>query len=234
MTAQNIAKLQMEQKTEFNEKRARYHELEALINSAQRAADDAKAEADHIETKIHAPKPYQEAQRWNDQALNLVSKARELQDHRDYDSAIDASTQAIALFNQVSTGYDFARKLAKHSIELSSKPEPFTVHDFEIVRSMLYRFEQAFEQYDLQKLEQMSTLSAERRNLLKMIFQEYRDIEVSISEIAMIASKNSVSATVTITKLQTYTGDQVIPSGHWRQSKIAIYKKGGQWGKINW
>jgi len=234
MTAQNIAEIQLKREAEFNKKRARLRELEDLVSSAQREADGVKAKADDIETKIHAPKPYHEAQRWNKQSLDLVAKAREFKDRRDYDRAIDVLTQAISLFNQVSTGYDFARKLAKDSIELRSKAEPFTDHDFEVVRSQLHRFKQAFEQHDLQKLEQISTLSAERRNLLKMIFQEYRDIEVSISDISMIASENSVLATVTINKLHTYSGDQVIPAGHWRQSKVAIYKKGGQLGKINW
>jgi serine/threonine protein kinase len=234
MTAQNVAKIQIRQEAAFNKKRARLRELESLVSGAQRETDATKTKADDIETKIHAQKPYQDAQSWNKQSLDLVAKAREFKDRRDYDKAIDALTLAISLFNKASTGYDFARKLAKDSIELSSKPEPFTVHDFEVVRSLLHRFKQAFEQYDLQQLEKISTLSAQRRNLLKMIFQEYRDIEVSISDISMIARENTVSATVTINKLHTYSGDQVIPSGQWRQSKVTIYKKGGKLGKINW
>ncbi len=126
------------------------------------------------------------------------------------------------------------RKPSKPKIATVSKLKPLTKEDLGQVRSKLAEFKRAYEQMDLKKLQQISTMSTMRLDILRMVFREYDALELSISDFAMISSKNSASATITILKLTTPRGDQVIPAGHWRQAKIALFKKDSKWGKINW
>ena len=207
---------------------------ETALEKARRNMKKTMVKADSIEAMSHAQDIYKQAQRDNKQAEDLASRALRYKTSANYSEALKAFNAAVALFNRASTSFEEAHILAKKKIDEISQQEPLTKEDLEFVRTRLLEFKKAYEHRDLEKLQQISTMSATRLSILRLIFSQYRALEVSISNFAMITGQNSASATVTITNLITQSGDQVIPSAHWREANISLHKESGEWGKINW
>jgi serine/threonine protein kinase len=232
--ARHEANRQIQKEARTVRQRVEISTLETSLKTAQINLRDTISKADSIESTTYAKQAYRNAQQLKKQAEEMVSKALKHKDGAYYEEAIVAFTEALALFNRASIDFENVYTITKKEIVDSSESRPLTKEDIDYVRAQLKEFKQAYEQQDLKKLQRISTMSAKRLNILKMIFGEYRDLEISISNFAMISDNNSASATVTITKLKTQSGDQVIPSGHWREGRISLYKKGNEWGKINW
>ncbi len=195
--------------------------LEASLKLSRQELKNIKAKADSIEAISNAQQPYRNAQQLYRQAEELTSTALSHKHSANYNEAIAGFKEAITLFNRASTGFENAHSLAREKIAEIPKAKPLTKEDIGHVKSRLMEFKQACEQQDLEKLQQISTMPATRLNILRMIFREYRDLRVSISNFAMISDKHSAAATVTITKLRTQSGDPVIPSEHWKEVKAS-------------
>ncbi|MCP4407769.1 MAG: protein kinase [Gammaproteobacteria bacterium] len=232
--ARNEANRQIQKEARIDRQRVEVNTLEVALKRARRKLRKIMTKIDSNKATTYAQQPYRSAQQLSLQAEDMASKALSHKESTNYDEAIAAFKGAITLFNRASRGFENADTLAKEKIAEISKPKPLTEKDIDYVKTRLMEFKQAYEQQDLEKLRRISTMSATQLNILRMIFREYRALEVSISNFAIISNKNSAAATVTITKLETQSGDQVIPSGHWREAKITLYKKGNEWGKINW
>ena len=101
------------------------------------------------------------------------------------------------------------------------------------LKAILSRFKSAYEEKDVAALEQLSRMDGSRTNLLRMMFQRYSSITVSINQITQVSDQEA-TAVVLINQLVDQDGNRVTVSPILRVTKLQIPRKGSGWGKIMW
>ena len=96
----------------------------------------------------------------------------------------------------------------------------------------LDHFRSAYENRDLNTLQQTTNMDVSRINQLKIMFKAYSTIEID-TEIQNVTDIDA-SAKIVITKLIDTKGKNVKPSPILRETIIRIPKEGNTWGKIQW
>jgi len=226
--------LQRNKEVLAQQQRIQVENSQEAIWAAQDRLAKTRIEADAISALSYAPEPYQQAQQQSRQAEGLLTRAAKLKEKAAYQGALEELDQAMSLFDQANRDLEKARDQAREMIEEQSKPKPLNRDDLITVKDLFHGLKQAYEQKDLNKILEIARLPAEKLILLEQIFEEYRTIEVSISDFSMISSKNIASATLTLEKLINNYGEHVAAGDSWRKTKITIYKEGEDWGKISW
>ncbi len=68
-----------------------------------------------------------------------------------------------------------------------------------------------------------------------MLFRDYAQIEIGISDFTYVEAQKSASATMTIDRLITNSGKSVQAPSSWKQATLTLRSRGGQrWDKIRW
>jgi serine/threonine protein kinase len=214
----------------LKQKRAETKQLRSSIEEAKKQLAAAQVEADNAKANNLATKLYTEAVNKKSQAETFITQSEQYINNSQFDEAITAWRQALPLINQSSDAFEKAHRSAEKKLAGNQ----LTQRDMEVVSELIHNFKLAYEQKDLPKILQMTQMSSERYRLTRRIFNEYRKIEVTISDFKLMAYDNSASAVVTIDKLINFNGDSVTPSDDWKEAKIVVKKRNNQWGKITW
>jgi serine/threonine protein kinase len=202
-------------------------QLQASLDKAETQVVYAQKKANAANARILAAKLYNDAAKTKSLAERLVADSARSYEDGHYDNAISAGNRALRLLEKAARDFDNARQSAR-------KEPPLTARDMEVVSELIYKFKLVYEQKDLPKIRQMTQMSSERYRFITSIFKEYRKIEVTISNLKLMAHDNSASAIVTIAKLINANGDSVIPAKSWKEAKIVVKKRNNKWGKIRW
>jgi serine/threonine protein kinase len=100
------------------------------------------------------------------------------------------------------------------------------------LRDLLDQFKQAYEGQDLETLERLSEMGTDRLGFVRMMFSNYRTIQVSIQSLTVI--DDEASATIIHEVLINNNGETIKPSPILRSARIKIRKTGDRWAKIEW
>jgi hypothetical protein len=85
---------------------------------------------------------------------------------------------------------------------------------------------------NLATLDEISTMSEDRRSFLESLFANYSTIEASLGEIA--STPTGVTTVLRIEKLVLLNGESVPPGSSLRKIRITIPREEDGWGKIVW
>ncbi len=102
----------------------------------------------------------------------------------------------------------------------------------ELLNDALANLKTGYENKDLERLKQITVMSASKASFLRQIFGAYPTIEVEISNRSQ--TDDAASAVVTITKLIDKNGNQVVPGEQWKNANLRLQRDGAGWGKITW
>ncbi|MGI9302757.1 MAG: tetratricopeptide repeat protein, partial [Gammaproteobacteria bacterium] len=105
--------------------------------------------------------------------------------------------------------------------------------DIAFVNGLFMEFKLALEHRNLERLQRVARLSADKHEFIVYLFGRHKVIGVRVSDLAL-EPDGTASATMTIEKLITATGDTVIPAPSWQQSRLITAKEGDSWRKIEW
>jgi serine/threonine-protein kinase len=100
------------------------------------------------------------------------------------------------------------------------------------LREVLEQFKRAYEQEDMATLQKLTEMGSERARNLRVLFENYRTIKVSIVNVSV--TDKGATALVIHDVLIDKNGDMVMPSPMLRSTRIQVRKEGGQWTKIVW
>ena len=81
-------------------------------------------------------------------------------------------------------------------------------------------------------LEEVSTMTPNRRRMLEALFENYTSLEVSLGEI--LEGPTEITATLEITRLINTGGEVVNPVPILRNTRVTIPREGDQLGKVVW
>ncbi|VAX26199.1 Serine/threonine protein kinase PrkC, regulator of stationary phase [hydrothermal vent metagenome] len=98
--------------------------------------------------------------------------------------------------------------------------------------AILSRLTTAYEKKDLRALQKMTQMSKNRTIFLKQIFNNYKTITVSVTDLSIEA--NQANATISITELRTHQNKKTLPPNHWKDAELIIPKDKGHWKKVHW
>lgn len=98
--------------------------------------------------------------------------------------------------------------------------------------AILSRLTTAYEKKDLRALQKMTQMSKNRTIFLKQIFNNYKTITVSVTDLSI--ETNQANATISITELRTHQNKKTLPPNHWKDAELIIPKDKGHWKKVHW
>ncbi|MEC4678014.1 MAG: hypothetical protein VST69_04590, partial [Nitrospirota bacterium] len=98
--------------------------------------------------------------------------------------------------------------------------------------AILSRLTTAYEKKDLRALQKMTQMSKNRTIFLRQIFNNYKTITVSVTDLSIEA--NQANATISITELRTHLNKKSLPPNHWKDAELIIPKDKGHWKKVHW
>ncbi len=110
--------------------------------------------------------------------------------------------------------------------------QPATAVDIKYLENRLKQLKAAYEKKDLSALKSMSQVTAKRAQFLKQIFDNYKTVQVDITNLS--ARAYEAKATLSILELGSFDGNRVFPSSRWKDMKLVFVKEGEVWGKAKW
>jgi hypothetical protein len=154
-------------------------------------------------------------------------------------AAPDKTGAESALPDQAATQKTMPDKVAveqtaastKASGEIVAAAKPSLLQD-QMLRNLLDQLQYFMTRKDLAGLEQISTLSENRRRLLEALFENYTVIEVSLTDVT--GSATAANAVLRINRLVLPNGDVVDPTPLLRTTRITIPREGDKWGRLVW
>ena len=208
--------------------------LRKNADTAAAGAAQARNEARDNGAMNEAQTRYNDAAAQESRAQARMREAEQLATAGKEEQAVKAYDDAAALFLAATNAYRTAggEALAARSRRDSVARAAQEKIDYDIVTNRLQQFKKVYADKDLAELETLTQMSPQRRDFLQRLFDNYDNVHVSISSFAI--NSNSARAVVTIDKLSSKSGDQVIPGDSWKNTEVEMKKNGDQWGQITW
>ena len=100
------------------------------------------------------------------------------------------------------------------------------------LRALLDRFKKAYEAKELHTLETLSEMNGNRKKHVESMFNDYRQIKVSIQNVAMTG--DGATATLVYDILVDKDGSFVMLGHNQRSAQLEVRKEGKDWEKIVW
>jgi len=123
-------------------------------------------------------------------------------------------------------------KAAKQQTQIETRPpERPTQQDIDTVERLLYEFEHAYENKNLDLLKMITDMSVIRLDSVEKVFNRYRSIDITINGYSV--SGKQATAEIQITRLVNLDGtlETQLP---WRTSRLLINKGHNGWQRITW
>ena len=100
------------------------------------------------------------------------------------------------------------------------------------LRDLLDRFKNAYEAKELKTLETLSDMNGDRKKYVQGMFNDYRQIKVSIQNVSMTG--DNATATLVHDILVDKDGSFVMLGHNQRSAQLEVQKEGKEWEKIVW
>lgn len=120
----------------------------------------------------------------------------------------------------------------------SPSPLPVPVHkpilakQDQRVLALLEQLRQSVSEKNFTVLDEISTMSDDRRNMLETLFSSYSQIDTSLGEI--VTTQTGITTVLRIDNLILPSGEPDPPGPSLRKIRLTVPREGDTWGKIQW
>jgi hypothetical protein len=216
----------------------------ALWKSALVRHGASRQNAELADAGFYAPQQYQNAVKRSEQLTALAAAIDKSMDSDDHKTALSQLDKAIELAQLVSRDYvnmlDEAKAAKKAELEKTAKQQAQvdtalaarpTPKDIDMVERLLYDFEHAYENKNLNLLKMITDMSENRLASVQDVFARYQIIDLAINNYTV--SGKQATAEIQINRLVNLDGTPETQPP-WRTSRLLINKDPNGWQRISW